>query len=497
MYDIPLYVINQIKSAIKPSLIELAIKYYLSNQPKELHDEAFDKYLDTFIQSNGVFRDGPAVISSTYTKLIKKRQRIKKRWAGELDGVPDLRDTYLKDEYGLCDNIIATLGMDKFPDILKCSSLEEYINIIIAKIQAWASDKNSLITEFKYIDKKPKKQIMNAIELDLLLDIYSSFINEYDGDIKNCFTDRADILVNNSIFADGKAQLKLQTMLDSKSNEDVFYNDYEVTQDYIIRTIIDNTKKDSDIKLSTTTVLDERDAALLDVIMSKLRPFPSIGDPKNPFPNRVCVELRELVSAIYQSQSAWDYEEVKRRLFQLAAFQIQGLYKNPDGSIKITFSFSLLGDVYFIENANERSYVEVDIGLSLYQHYLNKQTIAIYSNQLKCFKHSLSNILIFALHKERINCFNNECSYTNTYDYLFFKMRARFRVNRKDENLELIEKSLMEFKNNNIIVKDFIRIYDTFKITFFPFTEIEIHDYNLLYRTEATRFIAGREESTY
>jgi len=64
------------------------------------------------------------------------------------------------------------------------------------------------------------------------------------------------------------------------------------------------------------------------------------------------------------------------------------------------------------------------------------------------------------------------------YSYTYFQKIVRFKLKNKKKNLQLIQESLQEFVDNNIVIDSFELKNGVFIINFLPLSEAEIQDLN-------------------
>ena len=64
------------------------------------------------------------------------------------------------------------------------------------------------------------------------------------------------------------------------------------------------------------------------------------------------------------------------------------------------------------------------------------------------------------------------------YRYSYWKKIVRFKIKNKKKNLQLIQESLQEFVDNNIVIDSFELKNGVFIINFLPLSEAEIQDLN-------------------
>ena len=72
----------------------------------------------------------------------------------------------------------------------------------------------------------------------------------------------------------------------------------------------------------------------------------------------------------------------------------------------------------------------------------------------------------------------NQETLMSEYSYTYFQTIVRFKLKNKKKNLQLIQESLQEFVDNNIVIDSFELKNGVFIINFLPLSEAEIQDLN-------------------
>lgn len=473
MSKISRYLINQISTSINNKLIERCYEYIIKNKEKDTNASLFEDFLIDFINDkfpeNCREEDVQKVRSSVYRNCERTKQRWYKSIKDEVKDRKKNKKSAILSEIQLWNNFYNTYGEERFKATFNVESVDGMIEKRLKEIEDWKNNKESYVTDFQYLKGIKEDKIVKALELDLLYTISTIILRDYNGEINNSFVDRADALVDNPIFADGKGILKLENWLEPENGEEKAYNDYIVDDEYILRTIISN-KINNKIFTRTNFVLDEKDSAIINYAVS------NIGEQF--FKDKIVeLEIGELVDYLYSTRGSLNYEEVENRIVKIGSYQVSGILKK-EGNIKDTkFIFSFFPSAYVkTDESTGKRIAVITFSDLLFQQYINKQTTMVYENQIKSFSIALSKILIFCLQKERLNCYTKERPYKDTYSYIWFRHKVRFR-NKKEENMKLITESLEEFRSKGILVKDFSRIRDSFEIEFIPLTYYEKYDF--------------------
>ncbi|MDF2879469.1 MAG: hypothetical protein K0R54_26 [Clostridiaceae bacterium] len=487
MLALPRVVVNSISNNIDERLKKRCFEYIINEKLYNVNkDIIFEEFIIDFMndnfQDNFKYEDYSSLKDSTY----RANKKTKKRWLSYVkeevnnidyknlpsetaDNFVNVSGGTIVDEIKLWNNFIKLYGIEKFMDTFKASSIEEALSYKFKELEEWSTNPECYISDFIYLNSKTKNRIETAIKSDILLLIVKIIIRDYDGQISNAVIDRADALVDNPIFADGKVLLPIGDWLETQDVEEVAYSDYIVDDEFILRTIMSN-KLNKNLFAKQNFALDEKDSAIINYAVTKI-------DELFYKEKTVEVEIGELVEHIYSSRGGLNYDEVENRILKIGSYQVSGILKK-DGNIKDTLfllNFFQSASVKTDETTGKRIAVIVFSDL-LHQQYIKKKTVRVYSNKMKSLSIPLSTLLIYCLQKERINCYTKKKPYSGLFSYKWFRYKVRFRE-KKEENMKLLAESLNEFKNKRIIIQDFRRVRDSFEIEFLPLSSYEIEDY--------------------
>ncbi|MGM8216854.1 hypothetical protein ACLIA0_15080 [Bacillaceae bacterium W0354] len=162
---------------------------------------------------------------------------------------------------------------------------------------------------------------------------------------------------------------------------------------------------------------------------------------------------------------------------KIGRFSIEGRKTNDKSESRSTFVYNLFQSVEVVQDEKgQKIEVEVEFSDKLHQQIITNQTIQIYSHMIHKLENNLSKILIYVLQSERLGAYLEEKPIKEYFELHYFTDRYRFKTKKKEAVMEQIEISLKEFKDAKIMVNDYKRAGNGFKIFLNPLTETEKED---------------------
>jgi hypothetical protein len=275
--------------------------------------------------------------------------------------------------------------------------------------------------------------------------------------------------------------LKPNLRVDPETKKPVLYDEYSFGENQFIQTIISPEEGD-EIMLSKVSRLDEKDSSIIQYTLNQ-------RDERFYTDKRIIVDLRELVHAVYHSESDKAYNLVKERLKKIGRYRIEGKIKNSNQDVYREFLFNFFQSVIIKKDvATGRTYAEILFSDILHEQYINNQTVQIYSHFMKKLENPISRILIYAFPMERLESYLNEENCRKSFDYNYFSNKIRFRSKRIETNLKLVEASLKEFKEHQILIEEYKRVGTGFEIILIPLSDYEKQDF---FSSSPLQFIEG------
>lgn len=452
---IPKYLINQVVDTFRKEERELLESF----THEDFRETVTEIITNTFLAQN---------TSDVRRNTVKQRQRTKKRWVESLE--ESLKGWFEREEkrtipkgelfgelvYGL--ELIHRYGIGRFMDFYGASSIEELKERRLKELHAWSLDTKTRLTHYPYLKDRTPLQIKKAFQMDIVIVTADLLLEHYGGSLGNVIIERPLYYVDHAVFSDGQGKLVFS---DEVSIDDELHlvSPYEPETDYKLNVLVSQKILNEEGALR---LIDPIDARLFDAVMAK-------RDLNFVEKRKVYADVGELVRVCYNSDSENAYELTEKRLMKLANIKFNVIEKDR------TIVFGIF-DYLDIQNTQGKRVAEVTVNEAIYQQYIREQVIRTYSDKINRFRLETSRNLIFPLQKERLTAFFGKENHTGVFPYVYFLHKIRFRANRKDENLKLIEESLKEFMEQGVAVKSYSKVKDTFYITFLPVETDEIED---------------------
>jgi len=476
MQEISPYTINQIAISIDQKVIEKSYKYLYQEACGLSKEEWLLEYVKETISSN-FYSNTNGFIHPREVKSVayRRRQDNKKNWYKSF--VEDLKtpNNSVEQEIKLGEMLIERLSTtmsekeieEKTIELFGVGALSDLRSLRKEEIQEWASSRQTNLTDYIYLASKTHNQIERAFQIDFTYLISVFILENYDGDLSKSIIHHPNLLVDTPIFTESQTVMKMYQEVDD-NKELILANEYKVDEDFLIRSIIK--LKEGDKVIRKTKTLDEKDNTIIQYVLAH-------RDQRFFTERKIYVDILDLVTRLYKSKGAKSYQLAEERLQKIAGYTIEAIIKKSTKSRDGKLSFTIFDRVFIDTDDADKRYAEILVGDTLYQQLFNQQTVQIYSDNIKRLENPYSRILIFALQKERLDRHIQNRPFIDIFDYKFFKHKIRFETRKVDNNMNMLEAALQEFKDLNIIIDDFRRIHQAFEISFIPLSTYEIHDF--------------------
>lgn len=479
MQEIPRYILNQIYEMIGEKTKGKMIKHLYDDLLEP--DESFETYIKNLLSATFfVENDVVDFVEIKYT-YHRRRQLNKKNWYKTLkQEVEANKITPIHQEVEVVENLLSRGHNTK--DIFELFNVEkpqDLFQVRLDELEKWAYDKTTRLTDFPYLESKKRYQLEKAFETDIIY-IISEYLKENPS---NWITHRPKVLVEYPIFTDGHAVMKQPNLrVDPDTKRTVLYDQYKIQDDWLIESIIQPAEGDN-VVLKKASLLDQKDAAIIQYALNQ-------RDERFYTDKTILLELGGIVKAVYGSDGKKVYDLVKERLMKIFSYSVQGHVVNKNQKIYRNFAISFFQKVDIQEDYlnTGKTYVEIMFSDPLHEQFINKQTIGIYTDLNKKLKNPMSELLIYALQKERLEGYINETECRKLFDFNYFASKVRFRSKRIETNLKSIERCLHEFKEHEIFIEDYKRMGNGFEINFLPLSEYEKSD---LFSSSSAKLVKG------
>ncbi|MBM6382438.1 MULTISPECIES: hypothetical protein [Paenibacillus] len=411
-------------------------------------------------------------------KNYRKRQQSKKYWLKkfkeELDSVPnnpvliEISSWKLALEQMKASNA----GLDIVAEserLIGVKDLNDLPALRLQQISEWATTSSTYLTDYRYLSSKKTNQIKKAIETDLHF-IVADIIDKHD--LTNAVDVQPHGLIEDVVFAEKSTNLKIRMELDEITNKQTYFDDYEISDNEFLRTIIK--VEDGDFLLADKSLTKSLDGTDRDIIFYVL----SQKDESFYTDRTITVDISKLVSKAYNSSGVKNYVEIEKRLRKIRSFGFQAVIKKKSEKARSgSADWSIFDSVVINSNPNGRRYAEIVIGTYFHQQYINQQTVKIYRDSLNSIEGNISKILVHALQKERLERYVQGNQFIDIFPLSYFLRKVRMDKRKTEQNMKKIQDALEEFKSLNFLIADYKRLHSSFEISFIPLTHTEMHDF--------------------
>jgi hypothetical protein len=476
MQGISPYTINQIAKSIDQKVIEKSFKYIYKETCGLSKEEWLLQYVKDII-ANIFYSDTNEFIRPRDVKnnAYRKRQDNKKNWLKAFLEEIKTPNNPLDQEIALGEMLLERLSStlssvdvkQKTIELFGVEDLQDLRAVRVKEVEEWATSRTTNLTDYPYLSSKTQFQLERAFKADFAYLISVFILDNYDGDLSKSIIHHPNVLVDTPIFAESQSVMKMFQEVDEE-NQPILANEYKVDEDFLIRSIIK--LKEGDKVIRKTKTLDEKDNTIIQYVLSQ-------RDQRFFTERKIYIDVLDLVVNLYKSKGAKNYQLVEERLQKIARYTIEAIIKKSTKGRDGKLSFTIFDRVIIDTDDAGKRYAEILVGDTLYQQLFNQQTVQIYSDNIKRLENPYSRILIFALQKERLERYIQNKPFRDIFDYKFFAHKVRFQTRKIDNNMEMLNAALQEFKDQNIIIEDFRRIHQSFEITFIPLSHYEIHDF--------------------
>lgn len=457
---IPAYFIKKVLDTVGENAIELT-KKFLKRDIEEIIEE---------IARDNLFEKEAKEVR-TYV-FRSKYQRLKNRWYNAIiKQVEEPNKTNKKTEILLeIEKIKAFDNEEERKAILNkvynVENFEELIELRKNEILEWKENPDAKITEYRYIQDKTKKQIENAIEIDLTLTICNILIDEFNGDLRNIIIGEPEFMVNHPVKSERRGRLKLSEDVLIIDNKEYKYEAYQVESNpnYKFLSLYDDSiLSNPSISSRNLKTLDKYDRRLVLAVL-KHQTMDFARDKK------IYVDIHDLAREVYESDNGSRYDMIVSKLIKLSLIRFATLEND------VLSVFGIFDNVE-IDLANRGRKAEITVNEKVHQQVLDDKMIRIYGDKFKQLELEVSENIVSFLQFNRwkwhLSGFDEKHCIL-TYDSFLYKMRFDSR-RRKSEIIKLIEESLQEFVDKEFIIQSFKRRGDLFYITY-----ISVEDYELI-----------------
>lgn len=438
-------------------------------------EELFESYLKNLVKEHIYSKQSPekkmreisAEVRNTYHR---RRQLTKRNWFKALQrDIENNKKTPIHQEIDVLKKLLERKKNKE--EVIKVFSgnkmdikePEDLLNVRLLEIEEWSKDRNTLLTEYPYLETKTNYQLERAFETDLIYIASDIVYKNPEGFITKYPEEQANYPVFSHASMTVKGNLRFSP--DSKNIE--LYDEIPLSNGSKFISSFIQANNNEQVRATKLPLLDDIDNKIYLFFLKNI-------DQSFYTKQTVEVGFRDLVTSVYGSDSKKAYKLTEARIYKFLDFQFSCEVVNEKNERVRKLSFNLFQSVDMKkDDADNKLKVKITFSDHLYHQIINDQTINIYSHIIDKLENSLSRILVFAFQKERIDAFLENRPPRKHYEYTFFTDRVRFRKKDMEANLKLVEAALNEFVSLHALIKDFKRIKNGFEITLFSLTENE------------------------
>lgn len=392
-----------------------------------------------------------------YDSMMRNRRRKKARWMEKLENdVKTIPKTDPRFPFSRLVGQKSFLTKAQWKSFYGDKTLDDLIHDQMAVAKEWLAQPNSYFVSFPGIHSHSVSRIFESLVSDTLLCMYQYISEKYDGSIENYFLPAFRKLDGFPLFA--PKRVKLTTTLNDENTvvENYDYGEYVLRTSTRLQTVND--------QLSS---MDQNDLMILYTTLQNL-------DVDFYTTRQARVKKRTLVKLLHSRPSKKHYDMMEEHCHKLSKYNFSVM---SNGKKKI--SFNLIDSV----DTSDPDVVVFTYGTLLYDSVITNEITNIKSANMQLLELNLSMILYQSLFKERIILSTKDTSESAElvadYPYIFFSSNVRFPNQSKKKNMDLIEESLQEFVQKEIVVKSFERkASNQFRICFYPLSAEERIDLN-------------------
>jgi len=394
-------------------------------------------------------------------RTIKKNEfiKIKKRWTDSvlkeyMENKPKKTIRRLQHEAATIKEQYQSINQQLFVSRYTYPTDTQAIEFIIEQIKVWASNDDSLLTDFRYFNSLSKQQKQRATYNDLAYIIGRVIVEEFNGDLSGGIVE--DVL-NINLFSNSRGKINVNQPFQVIDDEEFATHDNE--QNTLL--ISGNYAVSNNLKVHLPDTLDKK---IIQCILSQ-------RTEKFATERIIVANIGKIVKTLYSSNGSKNYDLVRTRLLNLPKY---GILSNISGK---KMNVRYIDGVTFLDT--DELIARVSVSYEVHQDIVNKQTVRMYRAELNKIDNPTAQLLLFALQKERVLFFKEKTlkeNFTIHLNYQDIRNFIRFKVNSKAKNLKDVQEGLQFLLEQQILVQSFKRIGETFVITLSPLLDHEIQD---------------------
>lgn len=393
------------------------------------------------------------------TVVRKSRNRKKSRWYKTY--IDDMANMSLDDKDHPAASVIImakTLSPAEYKAVFGDKNINDILKDELKKTEDWIADLESPLTSFPSISRFTSGSIYKSFRTDLILDIWNYILENLDGNIESYMNRFPENLIVLPLFS--ARQFKAPMTQEGDLLKNTVYD--EDGKEILSMTVNPREAKSNPIK-----IMDAVDRQIFATLLSRI---------KNSFyyDKKIAMPLNELAKSVTGRKKCNDEEKdrIKKRLLKFTDYS----YSYREG--KKMYSFNFFDNIAIDDGGGGEATVVCTFGEMLHDSVVQQKLVSVNSNEMRSLENKLSQVLFFAMQKERISAVQKGVL-NGFISYSGFLQIARFPSSSKRKNMKEISTALDEFVNQKIAISSYSVDGDIFNISFLPMSDEEIEDLNL------------------
>lgn len=410
-----------------------------------------------------------AIIDSEKQASRIRIRRTRQRWSKkEIEGT----NSSLEKESELLTEIFNSDMLDKsFEELYGAKDPTAIFRMRVAELSKWADNNKNLLITFRYFKDKAEYQKDKAIMNDLkyiIVRIIEVYIKE-----KNRYIEMPES-VSNVAFnfsRDKSIDTSNEVKKEINGQENLYYEDvYIIDDETMFKTLIgvETTKDDAISKVLEKRIMNVLNTHDMRIFLHVL----SQRDLQFFDTRKIIIPIFDIVKNTMPSTNSHYYNRCKASLHKMAHIRLSVVDKELRGLTFGVFDRVLISKIDGVEIAT------ISVSEDIVNDLVKRRTINLYKGHLNKLEEPASQIIIFNLQAKRISHLSNSDNNKELaiYNMSYFRSILYFTNKRYDRNAVVVEESLQELKDNNLVIKDFKRKGYDFYLEFIPLTEKEKTD---------------------
>lgn len=472
--------IEELLKNINPALIQ----YYSEHEGQsKFFSQSLHEIVQNLVQSELSGSAEKEELKLVYAKKMKLRLQKKTRYLKKCSDMIDTKE-YLSDsdKYFLRATLIQynMTPEDKRDLIFEGKSIQDKEQEKFLEIKTWADNSDTLMIDYPGEEKLTSSTIIDNYKSDLIIDICYIIKQLYDFDLNRATYAVMEDFKNQPLFAAQPGRISVSNLnLEGNPKELIIYKSEDHNKKLVV-TLPDKAINEA----GEFQILDQTDNMILSYLLSR-------WDNKSPSMNVYSIKIIDVLKYIKPKRKKFgtsDYDSVAARIARMYEIGIKGIdKKSVTEGMHIISSFRYDKATRIITYAFDPFYMD---------KFHNLRIRKMSSKPLSELTNNAAKILYSSFMEQRHNAYKrfnergeNPDEYIIALEYNYLLYWCNFgELNKKRSYHEDIMEALDDFKQHNVMVKDYVYLptRKIYKITFFPLSDDEIKDFDYYYNIKAS-----------